>query len=249
MKRYDIDVHFDAHITMHGIVAASLDEAKAIARRDAGEMNLFAAAMEVTDTDEVEADSQELTTEEIRDEEREKIQEYVGWWMVQQTPTLIYSIAFLGDRVAWDEYLEETDPAWETELMEGLQKQTHPLTELADRYARMFALMEWHDVVERQLRDWDEAWQVADTFPKTKRVIVETVEYDPDTEDMIYYMVDGCDEGGGYQEYQGQWSVTCSEVKDYGQRSCRSANPANLRRWAELMINHGRVCDIYVTEY
>ncbi len=248
MKRYDINVHFDAQITMHGIVANSLDEAKAIARKNAKMMNLFAGAVLATDTDEWEADSVALSDADIRRKEREKVQDYLSWWMCQQTPTTVYCIAFLEDRPVWNEGIDD-DSQWEQDLLNGIQEGTHPLTALCDRYARLFALQQWHDVENRQLQDWDEAWQVADTFPKSKRVIVETVEPDADTGDMVYYMVDGCDEGGGYQEYAGQWSVTCSAIGKHGQTSCRSANPANLRRWAELMIKAGRVLDIYATSY
>ena len=74
MKTYDIDVHFDASIRMHGIIAESEEKAREIARRMAKEMNLFAAAVEREDAGEKVAESHELTPQEIRREEREQVQ-------------------------------------------------------------------------------------------------------------------------------------------------------------------------------
>ena len=50
MKTYDINIHFDAAITMHGIVADNEEEAKRLAYERASQMNLFCAAMDTTPT-------------------------------------------------------------------------------------------------------------------------------------------------------------------------------------------------------
>ena len=60
MKTYDIDVHFDASIRMHGIIAESEEQARTIARKRAKEMNLFAAAVEREDAGEKYARPQVL---------------------------------------------------------------------------------------------------------------------------------------------------------------------------------------------
>ena len=50
MKTYDINIHFDAAITLHGIVADNEEEAKRLAYERASQMNLFCAAMDTTPT-------------------------------------------------------------------------------------------------------------------------------------------------------------------------------------------------------
>ena len=50
MKTYDINIRFDAAITLHGIVADNEEEAKRLAYERASQMNLFCAAMDTTPT-------------------------------------------------------------------------------------------------------------------------------------------------------------------------------------------------------
>ena len=129
MKTYDIDVHFDASIRMHGIIAESEEQAREIARARAKEMNLFVkpndqsgarsgfgmarkdgrnvnlfcAAIERRDAGEEVAESHELTPQEIRREEREQVQELVPWLLEQVTPTEWHDCAE-GYPFIWTDY-------------------------------------------------------------------------------------------------------------------------------------------------
>ena len=77
MKTFDIDVHFDASIRMHDIIAESEEQARDIARKTAKEMNLFAEAVEREDAGEKVAECRELTPQELKREEREQVEELV----------------------------------------------------------------------------------------------------------------------------------------------------------------------------
>ena len=270
MKTYDIDVHFDASIRMHGIIAESEEQARDIARRTAKEMNLFAAAVEREDAGEKVAECRELTAEEIRREEREQVQELVPWLLEQQTPTEWHYYAN-GGAFDWTCYQSEDTTQWERRLIAAIADGTHPETALYNRYARMAARQKWEEFADGQRRDWDEAWAAAQRDPEGTRVIIETPEEDPSAPRNAfgrYYMVDGSEREECYIEYAGQWVVTrvdtvtspfevqrpnwCS-AQGYADSSkqicCRSSHPANVTRWAYAMIAAGRVLDIYNDGY
>lgn len=119
-------------------------------------------------------------------------------------------------------------------------------------------------------RLWDAAWQQAKADPEGTRVIVETNEEDPSANCNPfgrYYMVDGS-ESESCIEHAGQWVVirvdTVTSPYDvhrpnfaaaHGysdnqtQLACRCENPNNVTRWARLMIDAGRVTDIYADCY
>ena len=270
MKTYDINVHFDASITMHGIIAETEQEAREIARQRAKEMNLFCAAIERQDAGEEVAESHELTAEELRREEREQVQELVPWLLEQVTPTEWHYYAH-GGAFDWTCYQSEDATQWERRLFAAIADGTHPETALYNRYARMAARQKWEEFADGQRRDWDEAWAAAQRDPEGTRVIIETPEEDPSAPRNAfgrYYMVDGSEREECYIEYAGQWVVTrvdtvtspfevqrpnwCS-AQGYADSSkqicCRSSHPANVTRWAYAMIAAGRVLDIYNDGY
>jgi len=119
-------------------------------------------------------------------------------------------------------------------------------------------------------RLWDAAWQQAQSDPEGTRVIVETAEEDPTApanEFGRYYMIDGSENESSI-EHAGQWVVIRSDVvtspyevrrpnfaaahgysDDQTQLACRCENHNNVTRWARLMIDAGRVTDIYADCY
>lgn len=260
MKTYDIDVHFDASIRMHGIIAESEEQARTIARRMAKEMNLFAAAVEREDAGEKVAESHELTPQEIRREEHEAVSEFVSEYIEQQTPTEVKDIAE-GYGVNWLEWVGQYDEEWKNNLFGSISEATHPDTAIFERYARMYARRRWQEVAREQAREWDEAFQKAKADPKTYRVIVETNEREEETGDGDrYFMIDKSDGCGN--EYDRWQVIRCDcaaspydtrtakaySVGTEAQPSCE-ASPNNVTRWAERMINAGRVVSIYADCY
>ena len=270
MKTYDIDVHFDASIRMHGIIAESEEQAREIARRMAKEMNLFAAAVEHEDAGEKVAESHELTAEEIRREEREQVEELVPWLLEQQTPTEWHYYAH-GGAFDWTCYQSEDTTQWERQLFASIADGTHKDTELFNRYARLLSRQRWQEHADTLYSDWDEAWQQARRDPEETRVIIETAEGDPSApgnECGRYFMVDGSMKEESYIEFAGQWVVTRVDVvtspfevhrpnwcsaQGYADSSkqicCRSSRPNNVTRWAKKMIDAGRVVSIYAEGY
>lgn len=119
-------------------------------------------------------------------------------------------------------------------------------------------------------RLWAKAWAEAQDDPEGTRVIVETNEQDPtagDNEFGRYYMVDGS-ETESCIEHAGQWVVIRVDTvtspyevhrpnfaaahgysDNQTQLACRCENPNNVTRWARLMIDAGRVTDIYADCY
>lgn len=270
LRQFDIDVHFDASITMYGIIAETEQEAREIARQRAKEMNLFCAAIERQDAGEEVAEAHELTADGLRREEREQVQELVPWLLEQVTPTEWHDCAE-GYPFIWTDYEAEDTADWERRLFAAIADGTHPEAALYNRYARMYARQKWEEFADEQRRDWDEAWAAAQRDPEGTRVIVETPEADPSAPQNVfgrYYMVDGSTKEECYIEYAGQWVVTrvdtvtspfevqrpnwCS-AQDYADSSkqlcCRSSHPANVTRWAYAMIAAGRVLDIYNDGY
>ena len=119
-------------------------------------------------------------------------------------------------------------------------------------------------------RLWDAAWQQAKADPEGTRVIVETNEADPTApanEFGRYYMVDGseaesCIEHAGqwivirvdtvtspYEVHRPNWCHKNGYADSWTQLACRCENPNNVTRWARLMIDAGRVTDIYADCY
>ena len=267
MKTYDIDVHFDASITMHGIIAESEEQAREIARQRAKEMNLFCAAMERHDAGEKVAESHELTAEELREEEREQVQELVPWLLEQETPTEWHYYAN-GGTFGWMDYESDDATEWERRLFADIANGTHPETALYNRYARMYARQKWEEHADELRRLWDAAWQQAQSDPEGTRVIVETNEEDqtaPANEFGRYYMIDKADGCGNvydrwqvirvdtvtspYEVHRPNWANTHGYSDNQTQLSCRCENPNNVTRWARLMIDAGRVTDIYADCY
>ena len=117
---------------------------------------------------------------------------------------------------------------------------------------------------------WAMAWAKAQANPDTHRVIVETNEADPSAPQNSfgrYYMVDGS-ESESCIEHAGQWVVIRMDTvtspyevhrpnfaaahgysDNQTQLACRCENPNNVTRWARLMIDAGRVTDIYADCY
>ena len=123
---------------------------------------------------------------------------------------------------------------------------------------------------ETLCRLWDAAWQQAKADPEGTRVIVETAEEDPSAprnEFGRYYMIDGS-EAESCIDHAGQWVVVRVDTVEspfevrrpnwhqrHGyadnetQLMCKCENPNNIVRWARLMIDAGRVTDIYADSY
>lgn len=119
-------------------------------------------------------------------------------------------------------------------------------------------------------RLWDAAWHQAQADPEGTRVIVETNEADPSAPENDfgrYYMVDGSESESSI-EHAGQWVVIRVDTvtspyevhrpnfaaahgysDNQTQLACRCENPNNVTRWARLMIDAGRVTDIYADCY
>ena len=261
MKTFDIDVHFDASIRMHGIIAESEEQAREIARRMAKEMNLFAAAVEREDAGEKVAESRDLTAEEIRREEREAVMDFVSEYVEQQTPTEVKDIAD-GYGVNWLEWVGEYDEEWKNNLFGSISEATHRDTALFERYAQMYARSRWEQVADTLYSDWDEAFSKARREPKDYRVIVETNEREEETGDGDrYYMIDRWEPLSGTMLER--WHVIRCDcaASPYDTRTAKAytvgtetqpsceASPANVTRWARLMIDAGRVVSIYAEDY
>ena len=269
MKTYNIDVHFDAAITMHGIIAESEEQAREIARKQAKEMNLFCAAMVTKDNGEEVAEAHELTAGELREEEREQVQELVPWLLDQETPTEWHYYAN-GGAFGWTDYENENTTEWERRLFAAIADGTHPETALYNRYARMYARQKWEEHADGLKLSWAMAWAKVQANPKELRVIVETNEEDPSAPQNSfgrYYMVDGS-ESESCIDHAGQWVVirvdtvkspfevrrpNWHHLNGYAdsetQLMCKCENRNNITRWARKMIDAGRVTDIYANSY
>ena len=269
MKTYDIDVHFDASIRMHGIIAESEEQAREIARRMAKEMHLFAEAVEREDAGEKVAECHELTPQELKREEREAVSEFVSEYIEQQTPTECKDIAD-GYGVNWLEWVGEYEEEWKNKLFGSISNATHPDTAIFERYAQMYARSRWQQVADGLAAQWDKAFSKAKADPEGTRVIVETNEADPsahENEFGRYYMVDGSESESSI-EHAGQWVVIRVDTvtspyevhrpnyaaahgysDNQTQLACRCENPNNVTRWARKMIDAGRVTDIYADCY
>jgi hypothetical protein len=219
---------------------------------------------------------QELSDRELRRMENEKVRAAAKSWFDSyddphdndQVKTLA-AVAFGRDTIYW--IADSDNPAkWESCLMKSINDGTHPRTAIFERYARMLARRRWQEVKDSQAREWDEAFSKAKADPEGTRVIVETNEQDPtapDSEFGRYFMVDGSTENS-CADYAGQWVVirvdtvtspyevrrpNWNHLHNYmdneAQPFCKVSNPNNVTRWAERMINAGRVVSIYADCY
>ena len=117
-------------------------------------------------------------------------------------------------------------------------------------------------------RLWEAAWEEAQDNPKELRVIVETNEEDPSApknEFGRYYMID---KGDGCGNECDRWQIIRSDIvkspypvrrqnyastkgyaDDQAQICIGVENRNNIVRWVRLMIDAGRVTDIYAESY
>ena len=268
MKKYIFDVHYDMVIRGIEVMADSIGEAAQIAKDKAARLPMEAAECVEQDAQPTE-DPQELSEREIKRMENEKVQEFVGEYVEQQTPTEVHDIAE-GYGVNWLEWTGDDETAFYNGLFSAISSCEHPRTAIFERYARMYARRRWQEVKDSQARDWDEAFSKAKADPEGTRVIVETNEQDPTApgnEFGRYFMVDGSTENS-CADYAGQWVVirvdtvtspyevrrpNWSHLHNYmdneAQPFCKVSNPNNVTRWAERMINAGRVVSIYADCY
>lgn len=267
MKRYTINCHYDMVISVD-VIADNEQQAIEKAREQADGMSLNSCAECVGHSESVTG-SEALTAEELRRLEREAVTEFVSEYVEQQTPTEVKDIAD-GYGVNWLEWVGEYEEEWKNNLFGSISKATHRDTAIFERYAQMYARRRWHEVAREQAREWDEAFQKAKADPEGTRVIVETNEQDPTApgnEFGRYFMVDGSAENS-CADYAGQWVVirvdtvtSPYEVRrpnwhhlhnymdNEAQPFCKVSNPNNVTRWAERMINAGRVVSIYADCY
>jgi hypothetical protein len=117
-------------------------------------------------------------------------------------------------------------------------------------------------------RLWEAAWQQAQSDPEGTRVIVETNEEDPTApanEFGRYYMIDKADGCGNvydrwqvirvdivkspYPVHRPNYAAANGYADDQAQICIEVSNPNNVTRWARLMIDAGRVTDIYADCY
>jgi hypothetical protein len=117
-------------------------------------------------------------------------------------------------------------------------------------------------------RLWDAAWEKAQDEPKELRVIVETNEADPSApknEFGRYYMIDKADGCGNvydrwqvirvdivkspYEVHRPNYAAANGYADDQAQICIEVENKNNIVRWARLMIDAGRVTDIYADCY
>ena len=187
MKTYDINIHFDAAITMHGIVAESEEAAKKIAYQDASQMNLFCAAMKRTPTTAEVVQVSEPEAWEVKELENNTVWEFgtkhIGYMVTDiecaadRTAKLVSklqlaALAFGEVTMPWNVAIDNipTDhpqKVWLTEFYTSLANGTHPRTEFFNRCARMYARMRFQQLensVAKALYDvevdtTDKVWQ------------------------------------------------------------------------------------------
>lgn len=265
MKKYIFDVHYDMVIRDIEVMADDEQEARQLAKDKAARLPLESA--ECVGQDACIGECEELTARELRRMENEKVQEFVTEYVEQQTPTEVHDIAE-GYGVNWLEWTGDDETAFYNDLFRAISACEHPRTAIFERYAQMYARRRWQEVKDSQAREWDAAFQKAKADPETYRVIVETNEQaDDDNEFGRYFMVDGSTENS-CADYAGQWVVirvdtvtSPYEVRrpnwhhlhnymdNEAQPFCKVSNPNNVTRWAERMINAGRVVSIYADCY
>lgn len=275
MKKYIFDVHYDMVIRGIEVMADSIGEAAQIAKDKAARLPMESAKC-VEQKVYSSGKPQELSDRELRRMENEKVRAAAKSWFDSyddphdndQVKTLA-AVAFGRDTI----YLtaDSNNPEkWESCLMKSINDGTHPRTAIFERYARMLARRRWQEVKDSQAREWDEAFSKAKADPEVTRVIVETNEQDPTApgnEFGRYFMVDGSTENS-CADYAGQWVVirvdtvtspfevrrpNWNHLHNYmdneAQPFCKVSNPNNVTRWAERMINAGRVVSIYADCY
>jgi hypothetical protein len=259
MKKYIFDIHYDMVIRGIEVMADNEQEAAQLAKDKAARLPMEAAEC-VEQTVWPSGNPQELSDRELRRMENEKVREFVGEYVEQQTPTEVHDIAE-GYGVNWLEWTGDDETAFYNDLFRAISSCEHPRTAIFERYARMYARHRWQEVAREQAREWDEAFQKAKADPEGTRVIVETNEREEETGDGDrYFMIDKSDGCGN--EYDRWQVIRCDcaaspydtrtakayTVGTQAQPSCE-ASPNNVTRWAERMINAGRVVSIYADCY
>ena len=266
MKKYIFDIHYDMVIRGIEVMADSIGEAAQIVKDKAARLPTECAGCVEQDAQLTE-DPQELSEREIKRMENEKVRAAAKSWFdsyddphdSDQARTLA-AVAFGRDTIHW--ITDSDNPAkLESCLMKSINDGTHPRTAIFERYARMYAHRRWQEVKDSQAREWDEAFSKAKADPEGTRVIVETNEREEETGDGDrYFMIDKSDGCGN--EYDRWQVIRCDcaaspydtrtakayTVGTQAQPSCE-ASPNNVTRWAERMINAGRVVSIYADCY
>lgn len=257
MKRYTINCHYDMVIRVD-VIADNEQQALQLAYDKATGMSIDGA--ECVGHSECVTDTEELTAKELRRMEREAVSEFVSEYVEQQTPTEVKDIAD-GYGVNWLEWVGEYEEEWKNNLFGSISSCEHPDTAIFERYARMYARSRWEQVADDLRAQWAKAFSKAKAEPKTYRVIVETNEREEETGDGDrYFMIDKSDGCGN--EYDRWQVIRCDcAASPYDTRTAKAytvgteiqpsceASPANITRWARLMIDAGRVTDIYADCY
>ena len=185
MKTYDININFDASITMYGIVAETEEAAKKIAYQDASQMNLFCAAMQRTPTTAEVVQVSEPEEWEVKELENEAVTEfvtkYIGWCesdieTAEDKDTRrafrrkMARYAYDGRAFAWTYAVgnvPEDHPRreWLKALYTSLADKTHPRTEFFNRCARLYARMRFQKLVNSVAKSlYDVEVDVQDTI-------------------------------------------------------------------------------------
>lgn len=258
MKKYQFAVHYDMVINVE-VMADNEQEAAQIAKEQAARLPMEAAECVEQDAQPTE-DPQELSEREVKRMENEKVMEFVADYVEQQTPTEVHDIAE-GYGVNWLEWTGDDETAFYNDLFHAISSCEHPRTAIFERYSRMYARRRWEQVADDLRAQWAKAFSKARREPKDYRVIVETNEREEETGDGDrYFMIDKSDGCGN--EYDRWQVIRCDcaaspydtrTAKAYtvgteAQPSCE-ASPTNVTRWAERMINAGRVVSIYADCY
>ena len=159
MKTYNINIHFDAAITLHGIVADNEETAKKLAYEQASMMNLFCAAMDTTPTTADVVQENESDDEDIKEMEVSALYEFVvkyvsdmaAFFENEDDPQLkknvkakLAALAFGTKKIKWDlgtMGIPQGHPltTWLTDLFTSLANGTHPRQAFYDRCVRMYA--------------------------------------------------------------------------------------------------------------
>lgn len=243
---------------------------------DGAESTVIDTCTEDEDSDEEDEEDPTLPDElanadadELRRWERDQVKCFVPWLLWNETPTEWYAYA-QGCPFGWTDYAWNGKPKATRDLMAAIGNGTHSEAALYNRYAKLVARLTWQREAEELRRRWDEAFSMAKDDPEKYRVIVETNEDDPTAkgnEFGRYYMVDGS-ESESCIDHAGQWAVIRSDTvktayevhrpnwhqlngydDEWTQIFCICEDPNNVTRWARLMIDAGRVMDIYADRY
>ena len=259
MKKYIFDIHYDMVIRDIEIVAENDQEAAQLAKDKAARLPL--ESMECVGQDACISEREELTAEELRRLENEKVMEFVTEYVEQQTPTEAKDIAD-GYGVNWLEWVsDDEETAFYNNLFRAISNCEHPRTAIFERYARLYARQRWEEVKESQHNQFVNLWA---NLTQDKTLVIETGEnlYEDNSQwtGNRYFMVQ-------YNRPRtlaesGFWMLTrcgdeyCAPEDNIGwaagsQYACRLTPKdgfpycPSLLHFADALINAGRVLDIY----